>query len=274
MIVELLKVQDINGISAFLDGHKVSRHPIIMGVLSGQQIGFAFIDNQANPKMLVVYAVHEMIYLIGDIEEESFEEWFQAELLPIARSHREEDINIETYPQKEELEMKSIFQVIPIKQGTRVAFTFSEEAYISSYKKNTLPEDYSVAIIDRSILQKDKNNILSDEILKFWHSTDQFIENGLGVAAFYKENIIGACLSVYQHNGIKEIGINNYNTSHRGKGIASAMANLFIEECLKRGETPSWTTELFRKDSIAIARKLGFINERIYPSYYFLLEEA
>ncbi|MGM0836331.1 MAG: GNAT family N-acetyltransferase [Bacillota bacterium] len=273
-MMELVKVQEANGLSAFLEKHKVSRHPIIGGVLSSLQIGMAYVDNHDNPKVLVVYAVHEMIYLIGEIGDHDFEKWFQAELLPIARAYSEEDINIETYPRKDEAEMKNIFQRIPIKQGTRVAFNFSKEEYVSSNKKVNLPKEYKVAFIDRDILLKDHDDLLTAEILKFWHSTDQFLESGLGVAAYYKDKVIGACLSVYQHNGIKEIGINTYDTAHRGKGIASAMADLFIEECLKRGDTPNWTTELFRKNSIAIARKLGFVNERNYHSYYFLLEEV
>lgn len=273
-MMELVKVQEANGLSAFLEKHKVSRHPIIGGVLSGLQIGMAYVDNHVNAKLLVVYAVHEMIYLIGEIGDHDFEKWFQAVLLPIAREYREEDINIETYPQKDEAEMKSIFQTIPIKQGTRVAFNFSKEEYVSSNNKFNLPKEYKVAFIDRDILLKDHDDLLTAEILKFWHSTDLFLERGLGVAAYYKDKVIGACLSVYQHNGIKEIGINTYDTAHRGKGIASATADLFIEECLKRGDMPNWTTELFRKDSIAIARKLGFVNERNYHSYYFLLEEV
>ncbi|WP_078379270.1 GNAT family N-acetyltransferase [Sutcliffiella halmapala] len=265
--------KEIN-IKHLLEKYGLENHPIIGGVISGKQLGKVFVDNRLYTKFAVVYAIHEMIYLIGEEPYLNIEDWFLVQILPIACEYREEDINIETYPVKTKLDIQKLFPNLPIKQGKRVSFVFSKEIYSNNRKEIVVPDRYSIERIKMETFYKDTDALMKHEILKFWHSVESFVMEGLGVAAFYENKLIGTCISVYQHNEVSEIGINTYDTSHRGKGIATAMATLFIEECLKSNITPRWTTELFRKDSISIARKLGFINEEIYPSYYFFLHEV
>jgi GNAT superfamily N-acetyltransferase len=250
--------------------NQLEHHPIIGGVMSGKQLGGIYVDCKENPNFAVVYAIHEMIYFIGDPNE--ITSWFKQTILPIAEESLETDINIEIFSYRNSHAVEYL-PAFPIKKGTRVKFTFSIDAFNQRNGLLGLPGGYVSEVINKDTLIKDKENVIVSEISRFWHSTEEFFQSGVGTVVFYEEKVVGTCLSVYRFNNVVEIGINTYDPAHRGKGIATEMADLFIEECLARGYQPNWTTENFRKDSIAIARKLGFVNEQYYTSYYFLLEE-
>lgn len=51
------------------------------------------------------------------------------------------------------------------------------------------------------------------------------------------------------------------------------MTREFIRECLEKEANPHWATEDFRKDSIAIAQKLGFKELPKYVLYYIPFEK-
>ncbi len=117
-----------------------------------------------------------------------------------------------------------------------------------------VPGEYELKEIDRSVIARDTGNTIAAEIMKFWRSPDDFFEKGIGYCVLKQNEVVGTCISVYVSANEYEIGINTYAAEHRGKGLATAMAAAFINKCLSLGGTPHWTTEYFRKDSIAIAK--------------------
>jgi GNAT superfamily N-acetyltransferase len=194
---------------------------------------------------------------------------------PEALRHGEDCFNLEVYSSEEAHSFVTRRFGNRLNLGERVPFAFDSHAFESNYSgvDVRIPNEYTVVEIDQLVIARDTEKILEFEILKFWASVERFLEKGVGFCVMKDGEVIGTCISVYVSGREYEIGINTYGAMHRGKGLATAMAAAFIRKCLRLGGTPHWTTEHFRKDSIAIARKLGFKQLPNYPVYYLEFQE-
>lgn len=274
MIYELQK-RDYGKIKGLLYAD-IEKHPIINGVIDGINLGEIYVDNLDTPTSALIWAVNEMFYLIGNSKNKVFN--FQVEnkirntITPKAMALGEDHFNLELYPIREwETSMKELFS-LKLNKGERVPFNFQVEKFCN-LKAPIIANGYEIRKITAEIINLDHNKIIKGEIEKFWESTEKFLKLGMGYCALYGSDVIGSCISVYVSNHEYEIGINTYHLEHRGKGLASSMAYAFIQDCLSSDGNPHWTTEDFRKDSIAIAKKMGFDQLPNYPVYYLPFNE-
>ncbi|WP_342540796.1 GNAT family N-acetyltransferase [Heyndrickxia sp. FSL K6-6286] len=266
MIYEL-QIENYQLIKPLLAEYPVN--PVIGGVIEGNNLGRIFVDHPQNPSSALVWAKNEMFYLIGNSDNELFNSSLESlifcQIKPEALAIGDDCFNLELYPfSKWERIIPRIF-THSLSIGERVPFEFDYDRYISrELDKKVLPDGYQCQIITEELIKIDINHVMKKEILKFWDSVDSFFNKGIGVVITKEREIIGTCLSVFVSGSDFEIGINVYQTEHRGKGLATYMAERFLEICLEKGGRPHWTTENFRSDSIAIANKLGF---RQLPNY-------
>jgi RimJ/RimL family protein N-acetyltransferase len=79
-----------------------------------------------------------------------------------------------------------------------------------------------------------------------------------GVRLLKADEVVGECTSVFVGRGEAEIDIHT-DENHRNLGLGTLTASAFLEECLARGLRPSWTCWPEREASIALAKKLGFV---------------
>ncbi|MCH1625941.1 GNAT family N-acetyltransferase [Ferdinandcohnia quinoae] len=251
-------------------------HPVINGVINKNNLGSVFVDHPFSPKTAFIWAKNEIFFLVGDIRNQRFNEelepFIASNIRTEALENGEDYFNLEIFPNHEwDESIASIFKYVKLSQGARVPFIFHKDWYKRCEMK--INDGYKVMQIDDSVIEQDSENVIRDEILKFWDSLEMFFEKGFGFVVVKGSEVIGSCISVFVSKNEYEIGINTYKTEHRGKGLATAMARKFIDECLQRGGTPHWTTEDFRKDSVAIAKKVGFEQLENYPVFYLPFKE-
>lgn len=272
MILEL-NIDEFSTIKPLLKRVDLEQHPVINGVVEGNNLGSIFVDDVNAPTVALVWAQMEMFYLIGDSGNEAFNSLLEPFILnhikPKALAIGDLDFNLETYPLGEWNQTIRNFFKVTLSKGLRVPFVFDKDLF-KEYVQTPyqIYTGYEVHRIDERIVEIDKEMIIKGEILKFWESLEKFFQNGLGYCVLKDNAIIGTCISVFVSGQEFEIGINTYGTEHRGKGLASVMAREFICECLENNATPHWTTEDFRKDSIAIAEKMGFLQQPKYIAYF------
>ncbi|MHC0037109.1 GNAT family N-acetyltransferase [Pseudoneobacillus sp. C159] len=270
MIMEL-SLNNFSKIKPLLKGLGLEKHPVINGVLDGNNRGRVFVDCTESPTTAFVWAKMEMFYLLGNSGNLSFIEEldnFMIDIIkPAALAIGDNDFNLEIYPYEDwKKVMNDVFRV-PLNKGLRVPFVFDRRRFIDFVEKRSteIAHGYELALIDETLAGYD---LIDCEILKFWETLDDFYRHGLGYCVLKDGEVIGTCISAFVSGVEYEIGINTYGIEHRGKGIASNMAMAFISECLERGGIPHWTTEHFRKDSITIALKMGFVEMPRYEVYY------
>ncbi|WP_405156508.1 GNAT family N-acetyltransferase [Paenibacillus sp. FSL K6-0108] len=282
MLVLLDQPSQRKQLAPFISG--TNGHVVMGGVLAGLQCGRVYADQLHAPKSALIWAKNEMFYLIGRSDNEQFnslvKEVLVQELLPEALGTGEDMLNLEVYPEPGSDWSPVLGHMFNgcLREGLRVPFQFNLAKYEQWLEKRSssslfMPPGYELQVIDRTVMLEDNSRIIEHEILKFWHSVEDFLRYGAGTCTLYAGEVVGTCISVFVRGIHQETGINTYDPIHRGKGLATAMASAYVQTVLERNCVPHWTTEDFRHDSIAIAGKLGFEQGRAYPVYYMSIQE-
>lgn len=293
MLVLLDQPSQRKALAPFISG--TNGHVVMGGVLAGLQCGRVYADQRHAPKSALIWAKNEMFYLIGRSDNERFNSLVRQtlvqELLPEALDAGEDMLNLEVYSERGSEWSPVLHHMFDERlcEGVRVPFQFNLAKYEKwlesssnpslSYGSNSSSSSlsifpgYALQVIDRAVMVEDKSHIIEHEILKFWHSVDDFIRYGVGTCVVYEGKVVGTCISVFVSGIHHETGIHTYERVHRGKGLATAMASAYVRLVLEQGCVPHWTTEDFRQDSIVIAGKLGFEQGSTYPAYYMPIRE-
>jgi len=248
-------------------------HPVIFGVIEGNNLGDIYVNHKVNPSVALIWAYNEMFYLIGKPSNDPFLanllSFILREIKPRAILIGDETLNLELYPLH--LWTNDIDHIFndQLSCGFRVPFQFDYEHFNSLHEHDfKLADGYVHKEINEQSLIKGEWGTVEKEILKFWPSLNDFFDKGIGISIWQNDKVVGTCISVFVAGDEHEIGINTYNIEDRGKGLATFMAFQFIQHCLEFGGKPHWTTESFRKDSIAIAQKVGFHPLQEYKSFF------
>jgi len=125
----------------------------------------------------------------------------------------------------------------------------------------SLSTEYAIKVIEEKIydLIKDDNKDPLDMKI-----TDDYLNRGIGVCCFRKNEIVGICSSnIIYKDGI-EINI-RVKQEYKHKGIGTAMASRLILLCLEKGLYPSW--DAANLSSLGLAQKLGYNFDSEYIIY-------
>jgi len=87
-----------------------------------------------------------------------------------------------------------------------------------------------------------------------------------GVRLMKDGEVVSECTSVFVGRGEAEIDIHT-DENHRQLGLGTLTASAFLEECLARHLRPNWTCWPERQASVALAKKLGFVETADVPAH-------
>jgi GNAT superfamily N-acetyltransferase len=94
-----------------------------------------------------------------------------------------------------------------------------------------------------------------------------------GVRLMKGHEVVSECTAVFVGRGEAEIDIHT-DENHRNLGRGAITASAFLEECFYRGLRPSWTCWPEREASIALAKKLGFVETADVPAHLWPAPDA
>jgi RimJ/RimL family protein N-acetyltransferase len=94
-----------------------------------------------------------------------------------------------------------------------------------------------------------------------------------GVRLLKDDEVVGECTAVFVGRGEAEIDIHT-DENHRQLGLGTLTASAFLEECLARDLHPNWTCWPEREASIALAKKLGFVETADVPAHLWAATDA
>lgn len=145
----------------------------------------------------------------------------------------------------------------------RYTFTFDENIF--NHREKHGKRDYEVKFITEPLI---KNSLEFDQTYyeEYWDSTSNFLKNGFGFCFVHKEQIISEAVSIFKSNEYAEIDIMT-NSIFRGQGLASSIAETFIDHCLVNQLKPCWDCDISNTGSIHLGTKLGFTTPQKYAIY-------
>lgn len=147
----------------------------------------------------------------------------------------------------------------------RTEFEFNAHQYERQRKAVTLPAGVTIRHITAS--QLDAFVPLRDLNLSVWATVEDYLRGGPGFGAFYGEQWLGYCDSLFVGGGLAELNIGVLQQHRREAGIGTVLAQNYIDACLQVGLVPCWSCDTANRASYRMAQTLGFEPLREYSSY-------
>jgi RimJ/RimL family protein N-acetyltransferase len=139
-----------------------------------------------------------------------------------------------------------------------------------------LPDGFTVRRFDQELLEnKQRRNFdgLDHWMHMYWGApTETFLREGVGVCLMHEDAIASWCLTVNVAGDRCELGIETAQ-EYRLQGLGAFTAMATVDCCLKRGFTTiDWHCGDDHMGSRGVARKAGFVKEREYTAYLYMLD--
>ncbi len=87
-----------------------------------------------------------------------------------------------------------------------------------------------------------------------------------GVRLMKDQDVISECRAVFVGRGAAEIDVHT-DENHRNLGLGALTASAFLDACHARALRPNWSCWPEREASIALAKKLGFVEQDDVPAH-------
>jgi RimJ/RimL family protein N-acetyltransferase len=114
--------------------------------------------------------------------------------------------------------------------------------------------------MDRALLEASPHHAAT---ISRYGSVQSLLETGVAVSLMRGHEILSEAYADISVNGVREIGVTTQE-AHRGQGFATITCAHLIRICAQVGDRAYWDCAKRNPASAAVARKLGFENEREY----------
>ena len=244
--------------------------------MDGDIRGRIFVDNQASPRSALVWAEHEIFFLIGDPFNRSFvkalPKLIKEQIMPASFCHMANLFSVNDF-RKWLAQIESYLDEFIPKYYDRISFTFKPHSnqQLPDWRKR-VPRYYRVQKIDAELLADPDAEVVHNVVHRYWRSEELFLKHGIGYVVRKGKKVISCCLSTFASETDIEVGIQTFQPKDRKRGLATLAARALLDECIRQQRTPHWKTESFRLASIRLAQKVGFADKTVYRAYYFFYD--
>jgi RimJ/RimL family protein N-acetyltransferase len=222
--------------------------PIVFSVLEGTAAGRVFVDDVDcvdRPRSAYVAVSGAFSYVAGDETDDAFAQAFVALIFDNLLPHQEE----------QELVLFAFTDAWRVKLDTLLAPKGAIRICRKTFAFNAP--------------QAPDFRLWRDRVPAGYRMEPTGVAAGdprFGVRLMKDNTVVSECTSVFVGRGEAEIDIHT-DENHRNLGLGAITASAFLEECLARGLRPSWTCWPEREASIALAKKLGFVEGVDVPAH-------
>lgn len=223
--------------------------PVIFSVIDGNLDGKIYVDDIKNPKTAFVM-LYDMLFFSGQNNLKFCNESFDLLTTEVFPTMNEDYFDCYCLSDGLWKEMEQIFSSKISGRPVRKTWIFKEAAFKQQHSnwRDNLPDGFNMEIMDSIFINK--YNCDKD----FWNPTAK----RFGYSLVYDDKIVSECTACFVGGGQAEISVETIE-QHRNKGLATITCAAFIEHCISINLIPNWSCWDFRTASIALAKKLGFI---------------
>ena len=250
---------------------------VIDSVLEGTILGRIYVDDPANPESAFFFSAF-WYFLAGNPNHQAFNQAINALITSESFGndpHRgdEDMIFLVCQPDVWQDQFPDLFKEQLPTEIRRYRHLFTE---LPADWQERLPDGFMVRRFDKELLenQQRKNfDGLDHWMHMYWGApVEIFLREGVGGCLMHEDEIASWCLTVNVAGDRCELGIETAKEFRlQGLGAVTAMAT--IDLCLYRGFTTiDWHCGDDHMGSRGVARKAGFVKEREYPAYLYMLD--
>jgi len=272
MIHELSK-ENFNSILRIV--HRTWDNIEINAVLAGNNPGWVFADSPDNPSTAMVWSKGiKGFYFVGNPENIEFNAHIDKFIDDVIRDRAiNSGLSYFEFSGDSEAWDKSLDKIFGLRDlilSKQCVYKFLNSNW-EQYKKASLRENYQLRGIDKSLLADKylKNlDFIWSEILQWWATIDDFLDNAFGYCIICNNEIVSFCLVSYVYENTRAIGIETLK-DHRRKGLSQFATEAFLSNCIANGFNPYWDCMFTNEASRSLAEKLGFYLDHTYSLYEF-----
>jgi GNAT superfamily N-acetyltransferase len=252
----------------FAGGH----HLAVLSALAGESPAELYVDNPQTPQaaLLILWQYH--LFLAGDPARAAFAQAIATLLCEryLPQTSNEEPVvrSIAFTPASWEDALATAFADIESSRAERQYYRIHLDKPVPP---PTLPEGFVLRKVDAALVAESSllhHNYLVEEMLSEAPSVAFFLQQRFGFCLQYGQELVGWCLSEYNHNHQCELGIETLPAFQR-RGLATATALATMAEAQAQGITMiGWHCWKRNIPSSNLAQKLGFALVEDYPVWY------
>lgn len=252
----------------FGDGH----HLAVTAALASEAPAELYVDDPLAPQAGILILWNHRIYLAGTPTNAAFSRDFAALLHERYTPHAagaEPVGRVITYtPDAWEDHLPALFADIETLRAERQYYRLQVHAPIPP---PALPAGFRLRQVDAALVAESaltNHQTLLDEMCSEAPSVADFLQSRFGYCLQYGQELVGWCLSEYNHANRCELGIETLEAFQR-RGLAIATASATIAHAHSRGITSvGWHCWKRNIASSNLAQKLGFEKVEDYPVWY------
>jgi len=122
------------------------------------------------------------------------------------------------------------------------------------------PPESEVVPIDQRLLARCAKH---GDVVRRHGSEEAFLRDGLGFCLMQRREILCEAYAGPAIDGVRELGVVT-REDVRGRGLATATCARLVEACETEGHRVFWNASTGNQPSVALARRLGFRQERAF----------
>jgi RimJ/RimL family protein N-acetyltransferase len=232
----------------------VPTRPRAIAVLDGTLNGRVWVDDPGEPRtVLVIETADGTVYAGGAVTRE------QVAGALAGVETRAGDLIFGFRGSEDPL--RDAVPVAPYWKGQAIDFTDrrpdGDEADVID---PALPDGIRVVPIDATVLPRTE---WYEDTLHAFGSLDRWESLGAGWAVAAGEELLAECTAGPRTRGLLEMGVVT-REAHRRRGYGTLVSRLVARACEARGDRVWWNANAGNQPSLAIARRIGFRQERTY----------
>jgi RimJ/RimL family protein N-acetyltransferase len=267
MIYELKKNECERTSSLFKD---LSYNLTVDAIIEGNRPGKIYVDSMTNPKTAFAWAKSSEYALVGSHRIDEFnlslQRLIDERITPEVIKHHITFSVLFYYPVIWNEKIEVILRNVAARKSYRWRFTFRK---LKVNWKDRVPSGFHIERINEKLLKATslRNVDRVDDLIVFkWGSIEDFLRKGFGFSLVNENNIVSWCVSGNNCKNKCEITI-GADEETRNRGFATLLASAFVEYCISEDITPSWHCGIENLPSIAVAEKVGFEKDLMYPVF-------
>ncbi|MGO0062997.1 GNAT family N-acetyltransferase [Brevibacillus fluminis] len=249
-------------------------------VIENKVDGHVFVDDALNPSVSLIVHKYGMALLCGNHENDAFNHQLTRFLKHPAVAFPAKYLL--THPEQWEQKLTALFgskmrEVDGQQQGQendafclqtqRINYAYASPSCLHDIQ---VPASFTVTKIDQDLYRK-IHEVQSTVVPEhFWNSAEDFLENGIGFALLYDDQIVSASFASYIVDDQLELGVET-TAAFRKKGYSVYAASALVSYCLANGYQPLWACRRENIGSSRLAERLGFVPASYHPYFCMTL---
>ncbi|GIO95994.1 acetyltransferase [Paenibacillus lautus] len=246
----------------------------VRAVVGGNNPGGVYADHPTEPTAALIWIEGQKGFqIVGNAQSKTFltglEEYMRNHVEPQLLKQNINWVEIGLDPDPWDKTIQNIFQQRNISSDIQHVFTLRGNPQSIEFQD----QEVNIQRISCELLKTrrlENHSFLESKILRFWDSTDSFLEQGFGYFVENNNNVVSLCFSAFVVDKTHAIDIETLE-DHKRRNYGAAVARAFVQECVQKGIHPYWDCTPENTGSIRLAKKVGMSPDFDYQiSYYGL----